>query len=180
MQVKEAIKRLKDFSVNADCLETYTDTMELQEAAKTLVHHYTYTKSRRKKLSEILEAFIQLDKQKNDILLDIVHSLEKADAEGFQNNPLLEVKTAKPLTREINSWNPIKEKAKTLWQSAKRVAIPPLGAGDAEAHCNSCGHVVEKDALFCPRCGRALTDKALKIVLTRLKELEKLDENDIQ
>lgn len=71
-------------------------------------------------------------------------------------------------------------KVKKLWQSAKRVAIPPLGAGNAEAHCNSCGHTVEKDALFCPRCGRALTDKALKIVLTRLKELEKSDENDIQ
>lgn len=69
-------------------------------------------------------------------------------------------------------------KVKKLWQSAKRVAIPPLGAGDAEAHCNSCGHTVEKDALFCPRCGRALTDKALKIVLTRLKELEKSDENE--
>ena len=69
-------------------------------------------------------------------------------------------------------------KVKKLWQSAKRVAIPPLGAGDAEAHCNSCGHVVETDALFCPRCGRALTDKALKIVMTRLKELEKSDENE--
>lgn len=70
------------------------------------------------------------------------------------------------------------KKVKKLWQSAKRVAIPPLGAGDAEAHCSSCDHVVETDALFCPRCGRALTDKALKIVLTRLKELEKSDENE--
>lgn len=68
------------------------------------------------------------------------------------------------IRKELERW-----KAEDLWKSEKRVI---LNAGNAEYSCNRCGHIIEKDALFCPFCGRALTYEAMDLVLNKINETE--------
>ncbi len=51
--------------------------------------------------------------------------------------------------------------------------LPPLGAGNVQSRCQKCGLTTDAETPFCAWCGRAMTDEAEKILLSRLGTNEK-------
>ena len=56
------------------------------------------------------------------------------------------------------------------WTSKWINSMPALGAGDLETRCKSCGNLVLFETVFCPYCGKAMTEEAWEELEKRLRE----------
>ena len=56
------------------------------------------------------------------------------------------------------------------WTSEWINSMPALGAGDLETRCKSCGNLVLFETVFCPYCGKAMTEEAWEELEKRLRE----------
>ena len=56
--------------------------------------------------------------------------------------------------------------------------LPPLGAGNVQSRCSSCGLTPDVETPFCPFCGAPMTDEAVMMlrerILNQCKEEEQL------
>ena len=50
--------------------------------------------------------------------------------------------------------------------------LPPLGAGNVQCRCTNCGRTPDVETPFCAWCGSPMTDKAVDMMLERMKELK--------
>ena len=64
-----------------------------------------------------------------------------------------------------------REQVEKVWRGEWKNYLPPLGAGNIQYRCTTCGRTPEDEMPFCPYCGAAMTDEAVQMVMERLEAL---------
>ena len=50
--------------------------------------------------------------------------------------------------------------------------LPPLGAGNVQCRCTSCGRTPDVETPFCAWCGSPMTDEAVDMTMERLEAMK--------
>ena len=76
------------------------------------------------------------------------------------------------LNMAIDALHPVsREQVEKVWRGEWKNYLPPLGAGNIQYRCTTCGRTPEDEMPFCPYCGAAMTDEAVQMVMERLEAL---------
>lgn len=76
------------------------------------------------------------------------------------------------LNMAIDALYPVsREQVEKVWRGEWKNYLPPLGAGNIQYRCTTCGRTPDDEMPFCPYCGAAMTDEAVQMVMERLEAL---------
>lgn len=76
------------------------------------------------------------------------------------------------LNMAIDALYPVsREQVEKVWRGEWKNYLPPLGAGNIQYRCTTCGRTPDDEMPFCPFCGAAMTDEAVQMVMERLEAL---------
>ena len=90
------------------------------------------------------------------------HLAEIVSSGDYQEAFKMAVSALRPVSRE---------QAEKVWRGEWKHYLPPLGAGDVQCRCTRCGRTPDVETPFCAWCGAPMTDKAVQMVMERLKEV---------
>ncbi len=77
------------------------------------------------------------------------------------------------LNMAIDALYPVsREQVEKVWRGEWKNYLPPLGAGNIQYRCTTCGRTPDDEMPFCPYCGAAMTDEAVQMVMERLEALK--------